>query len=185
MTFPAVTDAEYGDLPEILELQYLAYQSEAALFGTQDIPPLKQTLEEVQAEFQSGIILKLTDENGRIIGSVRAQEKDGTAHIGKLMVHPDLRCKGYGTLLLRAIEERFPGRWCELFTSTESVDNLRLYRSLGYCEFRRRTEGKIRFVYLQKTVPGGLFKDGLVMFRCGCCGGECLPPAKVPEGFAG
>ena len=49
--------AELHDLPGILQLQYLADQSEAALFGSQDIPPLKQTLDEVTAEFQRGIIL--------------------------------------------------------------------------------------------------------------------------------
>ena len=37
-------------MEKILQLQYLAYQSEAALFGTKDIPPLKQTLEEVRQE---------------------------------------------------------------------------------------------------------------------------------------
>ena len=42
-----IEKAEYNDLTEILNLQYLAYQSEADLFGTRDIPPLKQTLEEV------------------------------------------------------------------------------------------------------------------------------------------
>ena len=80
--------AEYKDLQEILNLQYLAYQSEAELFGSKDIPPLKQSLDEVIEEFNTGIILKLTDENGTIIGSVRATEKNGTVYIGKLMVHP-------------------------------------------------------------------------------------------------
>ena len=75
--------AEYNDLQEILALQYLAYQSEAELFGSKDIPPLKQTLDEVIEEFNNGIILKLTDENGSIIGSVRATEKNGTVYIGK------------------------------------------------------------------------------------------------------
>ena len=40
-----VLKAEQKDLQEILELQYLAYQSEAALFGNKDIPPLKETIE--------------------------------------------------------------------------------------------------------------------------------------------
>ena len=39
------------DLQDILQLQYLAYQSEAALFNKEDIPPLKQTLDEVVEEF--------------------------------------------------------------------------------------------------------------------------------------
>ena len=77
------------DLESILKLQYLAYQSEADLFGTRDIPPLKQTLEEVTEEYNSGMILKMTDDDGTIIGSVRAHENDGTVYIGKLMVHPD------------------------------------------------------------------------------------------------
>ena len=69
-----IVKADYKDLQEILQLQYLAYQSEAALFGSKDIPPLKQTLEEVIAEYREGVILKMVDENGVIIGSVRAKQ---------------------------------------------------------------------------------------------------------------
>lgn len=42
-----IDKAERGDLQEILDLQYLAYQSEARLFNNMDIPPLNQTLEDV------------------------------------------------------------------------------------------------------------------------------------------
>ena len=99
-----IVKAEYKDLQEILNLQYLAYQSEAELFGSRDIPPLKQTLEEVIDEFNNGIVLKMVDDMGNIIGSVRAKEQNGTVYIGKLMVHPDHRCKGYGSTLLSEIE---------------------------------------------------------------------------------
>ena len=68
--------AEYNNLQEILNLQYLPYRSEAELFDSKDIPPLKQTLDEGIEQFNNGIILKLTDENGTIIGSVRATEKN-------------------------------------------------------------------------------------------------------------
>ena len=47
-----IIKAEYGDLKQILELQYLAYQSEAALFGSKDIPPLKETLDELQEQYK-------------------------------------------------------------------------------------------------------------------------------------
>ena len=56
-----ITAANKEDLKSILSLQYLAYRSEADLFGTRDIPPLKQTLEEVTEEFNNGIILRMTD----------------------------------------------------------------------------------------------------------------------------
>lgn len=90
-----IQKAEYGDLPEILELQYLAYQSEADLFKSRDIPPLKQTLDEVISEYQEGIILKVKI-GSRMIGSVRAALKNDTVYIGKLMVHPDFRRMGIG-----------------------------------------------------------------------------------------
>lgn len=41
-----IQKAEKADLQKILDLQYLAYQSEAKLFNNIDIPPLKQTLED-------------------------------------------------------------------------------------------------------------------------------------------
>ena len=138
------------DLQDILQLHYLAYQSEAALFGSKDIPPLKETIEELNEEFNKGTILKLV-EDGKIIGSVRAYAKNGTAYIGKLMVHPDHRCKGYGTLLLNEIEKCFPDCRFELFTSTRSEDNIRLYKKLGYMIFdTKKIADELVFVYLEK-----------------------------------
>ena len=144
--------AQVSDLQEILQLQYLAYQSEADLFGSRDIPPLKQTLDEVVEEFRSGVILKMVDDKDNIIGSVRARESDGTVYIGKLMVHPDHRHKGYGTRLLCEIEKCFPDKRYELFTSTRSLDNIRLYQKLGYTIFARKAvNDELEFVYMEKN----------------------------------
>ena len=138
------------DLQEILQLQYLSYQSEAALFGSRDIPPLKQTLDEVIAEYKNGIVLKMTDDDV-IVGSIRAKERNGTVYIGKLMVHPDYRRNGYGTKLLTEIEKYFPDKRYELFTSTRSTDNIRLYQNLGYKMFDRKTiTDELQFVYMEK-----------------------------------
>ena len=138
------------DLQEILQLQYLSYQSEAALFGSRDIPPLKQTLDEVIAEYKNGIVLKMTDDDV-IVGSIRAKERNGTVYIGKLMVHPDYRRNGYGTKLLTEIETYFPDKRYELFTSTRSTDNIRLYRNLGYKMFdRKAVTDELQFVYMEK-----------------------------------
>ncbi|MBQ7534805.1 MAG: GNAT family N-acetyltransferase [Stomatobaculum sp.] len=146
-----IIKAEAEDLQEILELQYLAYQSEAALFGSRDIPPLKQTLEEVISEYNQGIILKMPDEQNKIIGSVRARESQGTVYIGKLMVHPGHRRKGYGKMLLLEIEKYFPNKRYELFTSTRSKDNIRLYEKIGYKMFdQRAVNDELIFVYMEK-----------------------------------
>ena len=143
--------ATENDLPDILDLQYLAYQSEAALFGSKDIPPLKQTLDELTDEFNNGVILKLMTEDNTIIGSVRANLKDETAYIGKLMVHPDYRHKGFGSKLLTEIENYFPKTRYELFTSTKSLDNIRLYQNNGYEIFdQKEINDELVFVYMQK-----------------------------------
>ncbi len=150
---PDIVRAEKKDLPEILELQYLAYQSEAALFGSQDIPPLKETLSELDDEFENGIVLKMIDDNGKIIGSVRSKSDESTVYVGKLMVHPDHQKKGYGKKLLREIERFYLNKRLELFTSTRSIDNIKLYEKMGYKKFKeKKITDELVFVYLEKTV---------------------------------
>lgn len=139
------------DLQEILTLQYLSYQSEADLFGTQDIPPLKQTLEEVIEEYNNGTVLKIEHED-RIIGSVRVRCENGTVYIGKLMVHPAYRKRGLGKKLLHEVELLYPEYRYELFTSTLSKDNLKLYENMEYAEYKRvQVNEMLTFVYLEKT----------------------------------
>lgn len=146
-----IKKAQKEDLEKILELQYLAYQSEAKLLGNMDIPPLKQTIEEVYEEFQKGTILKAEDDGGDIIGSVRAYQENGTVYIGKLMVHPKMQKKGIGTNLLLEIEKEYPNQRYELFTSTKSISNIRLYERLGYKIFKEEAVSQdLQFVYLQK-----------------------------------
>lgn len=146
-----IVRAEKEDLPKILDLQYLAYQSEARLFDYQDIPPLKQTLANVENEYQKGIILKAVDDGGVIIGSVRAYQDGGTVYIGKLMVHPLKQGQGIGTQLLFEMEKQYPNQRYELFTSTKSEKNIVLYQKLGYKIFgEEQFTEELRFVYMEK-----------------------------------
>lgn len=146
-----IEKAKEDDLKEILELQYLAYQSEAKLFKTTDIPPLKQTIEEVHYEFKKGTILKALDDNNVIIGSVRAYKENGTVYISKLMVHPEFQKTGIGTKLLLEMEKQYSNQRYELYTSTKSVNNIRLYEKLGYRIFKKEpVTQELQFVYMQK-----------------------------------
>lgn len=131
----------------------LRRDEEVKLLGDMDIPPLKQTIEEVYDEFEKGTILKALDENGVIIGSVRAYQDGGTVCIGKLMVHPEMQKKGIGTKLLLKIENEYPNQRYELFTSTKSISNIRLYERLGYKIFKEKSVSQeLQFVYLQMGV---------------------------------
>ena len=145
-----ITKATYEDLEEILDLQHLAYITEAQRFNNMNIQPLTETLDELIDEYNSGLVIKMTI-NNKIIGSIRAREENGTVHIGKLMVHPDYRKNGFGSLLLTELENLFPNKRYELFTSTRSLDNIRMYERLGYTPFKIEDEDKeISFVFFEK-----------------------------------
>jgi len=128
--------------------------SEAEILQDFTIPPLRQNLGEVLAEFDHQVFLKI-EVGDRIIGSVRCYLEDRTCHVGKLIVHPDHQNRGLGTRLLLAAETQFPnaGRYV-LFTSHRSVKNLHLYTRCGYRPFERRTlSEKITLVYMEKPNP--------------------------------
>ncbi|MGA4544581.1 GNAT family N-acetyltransferase [Uniformispora flossi] len=147
-----VAQADVSDAEQILKLQYLCYQGEAALYNDYGIAPLVQSLASLVGEFDTHTVLvaRLGDE---VVGSVRGIVTDGVAHIGRLIVHPRLQGHGLGTRLLRAIEAQLGhADSFELFTGHRSEDNLRLYARLGYTEARTERVGpRLSMVYLTKA----------------------------------
>ena len=146
-----IIQARAEDAAEILALQKAAYQSEATLYDDWYIPPLTQTLSEIEAEFETKTFLKAVYTD-RIIGSVRASLDSGTCLVGRLIVHPDYQQKGIGILLMGKTESIFShAERFELFTGTKSIDNIRLYRRLGYCDYREQDiSPKVRLVFMEK-----------------------------------
>lgn len=144
--------AKLNDLPEILVLQRLCYQSEADLVNDYSIPPLTQTLEDLEIEYAMGIIFKgLDTDTGRIIGSVRGHLVNNTLHIGKLMVHPDYQNRGIGKQLLNHIESNYPNVRYELYTSNKSTKNIKIYESQGYRPYKKESVSEVlEMVFLEK-----------------------------------
>ena len=139
-----------SDAPDVLRLQYIAYQSEAELYNNFNIQPLTQTLDDLQAEYRKSIVLKAV-RGDEIIGSVRAYADGDTAYIGKLIVHPDHQGMGLGKRLLAEIENMFQKKRFELFTGGKSERNLHLYEKAGYKRFKKITDKSgITYVYLEK-----------------------------------
>jgi len=148
-----IVKAKKSDLPDILSLQRLAYQSEAQLVNDFSIPPLTQTLEGITDDFDNGIILKAVEQgiSQKVVGSVRGRFSEGTLYIGRLIVDLSFWNQGIGTSLLLGIEALYPNMRYELFTSDRSVKNLSLYTKNGYIEFKREPLNEIvNLVYLEK-----------------------------------
>ncbi|WP_337100095.1 GNAT family N-acetyltransferase [Paenibacillus sp. YIM B09110] len=147
-----VSKAEISDLPNILKLQYEAYQSEAEIYQ-EIIPPLKQSLSELVEEYNEGTILKVTN-NDEIVGSVRAITHDGVCIIGKLIVKPEFQNQGIGKKLMKEIEESYSQvKRMELFTGHKSIKNLELYKRLGYQKYKEKEVNEnLTMIYLYKEV---------------------------------
>ncbi|MDR2883073.1 MAG: GNAT family N-acetyltransferase [Alistipes sp.] len=128
-----ITVAGSEDAAEILGLQKRAFVTEAQAHGNWDIEPLRQTLDEVVADFGSHIFLKAMDSGGAIVGSVKFRALDGHVWVGKLIVDPACRGRGLGRRLLAEVEALNPGAGrFQLRTAASSDHNIRLYESVGY-----------------------------------------------------
>ena len=151
----SIVQASPTDAADILALQKAAYQSEAMLNNDWTIPPLTQTLSEIETEFETKAFLKAVSEK-RIIGSARAYLDSGTCLIGRLIVHPDYQGQGIGTSLMEKLETVFSSaERFELFTGTKSIDNIRFYQRLGYHEYREENlSSKVRLVFMEKHQKG-------------------------------
>jgi ribosomal protein S18 acetylase RimI-like enzyme len=144
------------DAEELLKVQRVAFKNQAELYNNYDIPPLKETAGDILEQFSTNIFLKAVSE-GKIVGTVRAVEINGTCNIGRLAVHPDMQNKGIGTALMNEIEKYFTPRQYELFAGSKSDRNIRLYQKLGYRIYKTSKYGcgDIEIFHMEKT-PGGI-----------------------------
>ena len=143
------------DAGEVLTIQRAAFVQEALIYGTVDMPPLTQTLDELRAELQHNLGCVALDGH-RIVGAVRAQRDGDLLLIGRLAIAPDQQGSGVGTQLLAAVEQAgldAGATTAELFTGSLSEANLRLYAREGYVEAERVPgDDGIEQVFLRKSL---------------------------------
>jgi tRNA (guanine37-N1)-methyltransferase len=122
-----------ADAGELLTLQLACWVEEARANPGVDIPPLRETLEDVSAWLREWTTL-VVRASGRLVGAVRGRLVGDTWDVGRLMVAPDLRGRGLGhELLSRAEAAAHPdARRLLLFTGVGSAANLRMYQRAGY-----------------------------------------------------
>lgn len=158
-----MTDAEIEIVPirpedagEVLTVQRAAFVSEAQIYGSADMPPLTQTLDELRAELaECGGFVARAD--GRLVGAIRTRETPELLLIGRIAIAPDMQGEGIGRALLAAVEAASDAPEAELFTGNLSEANLRLYQDCGYVESERVPEGDgFEQVFLRKRLrPAG------------------------------
>ena len=148
-----ISPISVADAGEVLTVQRAAFVSEAIIYGSVDMPPLVQTLDELEAELEGGDgwVARL---DGRLVGAIRTRESDGLLLIGRIAIAPDMQGFGIGQALLEAAEQHSRSPEAELFTGSLSEANIRLYVDCGYVESERIDDGGgIEQVFLRKRLP--------------------------------
>ena len=150
-----IRDIRPEDAGEVLTLQRAAFVQEALIYNSVHMPPLTQSLEEVEAELVDNLG-QVALIGPRLVGAVRAQRHEELLLVGRLAIAPDLQGHGIGSRLLDAVEDRGRKAGCreaELFTGSLSEANLHLYERLGYRETQRVPgDDGIEQVFLRKTL---------------------------------
>jgi len=151
-----ISQALKSDLPDILAIQKAAFLLQAEIYDYNKLPPLVESLRELEKDMKNKVILKAILEN-EVVGSVRGYEENGICHIGRLSVHPSYMGKGIGSQLMEAIEDLFShhGHY-RLFTGHKSERNLYLYKKLGYevthSEQIKKSHGPAQMIFMEKRI---------------------------------
>lgn len=125
-----VSDADA--VGELLGLQRRAYRVEADLIGSDGIPPLTETLEELQAAGETVLGAYV---EGELAGAVSWRLDGETLDLHRLVVDPARFRGGIGTALVRAALAAEPGaRRAIVQTGAVNEPAKRLYRREGFEE---------------------------------------------------
>ena len=127
-----------SDIDELYALQLLAFESEAKMIGSRDVPALQETEQDHALDFPTWTTLKMVDDQGIM-------------DVGRLMVHPTYRHQGLAEQLLIEVDRQCQGKIKELYTCTKSWSNILLYKKMGYTPVSEHTENTgLSFVYMRK-----------------------------------
>ncbi|WP_353049950.1 GNAT family N-acetyltransferase [Bacillus sp. ISL-35] len=128
---PVIREIELNNVmaaAEVLDLQKKSYRIEADLIGTDEIPPLKETFEQLQncGETFIGYFIE-----GVLAGAVSYKKSGEVLDIHRMMVHPDFFRRGIAGKLLAEVERQ---ECHEIIVSTGAANTpaIKLYEKLGF-----------------------------------------------------
>lgn len=128
--------AEPSVAEAVLELQRRAYRVEAELVGSDAIPPLHESLEELQASGETFLAAVVDD---GLAGLVSWKRLGDTLDLHRLAVAPERFRSGIGRALVRAAEaEEADARRVIVQTGAANEPAKALYRSEGFSEAGER-----------------------------------------------
>ena len=133
---------------QVLDLQHASYRGEAELIGFDAIPPLRESLAELQRRqlCWRGVL----DEEGQVIAAIGYTTTADRIDIDRLMVAPTRFREGLGAKLLGALD---PRRRAIVSTGAGNAPARKLYLSQGFRESHQ--EEVVPGLFIQHFVREG------------------------------
>lgn len=163
----SITPATLTDVSELVLLINSSYRGESSKKGWTTEANLidgqridNHSLAEQMAD-PNAVILKNTNDEGKITGCVYLQKRDGKLYLGMLTVSPMLQANGLGRQLLQAAEEYARGinyHTIIMTVITTRTELLEWYERRGYSK-----TGEI--IPLVITEKFGILKQPIEMFK--------------------
>jgi GNAT superfamily N-acetyltransferase len=116
---------------ELLALQKSAYAIEAKLIGFPNLPPLHETVEELQT---SGEIFYGYFVDGELAGAISYKIEDKTLDIHRMMVHPNFFRQGIARQLLALVLALPEIERAIVMTGAANQPAKKLYETFGFVE---------------------------------------------------
>lgn len=121
------------DLPlalELLDLQHRSYAIEARLIGDTRIPPLHESVDDLQQAALTWVGVRGTDRH--VVGAIGFQESAECVDIDRLVVDPSALRRGIGRSLVSMVLDRAGRRRVTVSTGRDNSPARRLYEVLGF-----------------------------------------------------
>ena len=142
--------AQASEADRLREIVRAAYQHYIARIGKPPAPMLDDYARRI-ADRQAWAL----EVDGRIVGVLILEDRDGDLLLDNVAVHPDVQGAGHGRTLIGFAEaeaRRRGHRTVRLYTHALMTENQALYRRLGFVETGRMTEHGFDRVYMTKSL---------------------------------
>jgi ribosomal protein S18 acetylase RimI-like enzyme len=116
---------------ELVDLQRRAYRVEAGLIGSDQIPPLRETVAELRESGETFLVAR--DADGALAGAISWRVVGSTIDLHRLVVDPGRFRQGVGSALVRAALASVPGaERAVVQTGAANAPAVALYRREGF-----------------------------------------------------
>jgi ribosomal protein S18 acetylase RimI-like enzyme len=128
-------DLSDTDLAERVQaMQQGAYAIEAALIDFWEIPPLVETLADLQASVEHFWGYFIGEE---LAGAIATEQISETVEVTRMMVHPRYFRQGIARQLLAFVAATYPTARLTVSTGSRNTPAVRLYEGIGFVETER------------------------------------------------